>query len=380
MHITAVTAYPLSAPIPPAYQVSLGIGKTLKRDAVLVRVDTDSDVSGWGEAHAARAPTVIAELINSTLGPLVRGMAVEDTAGVWTRVYRNQLASHGTGAAAAIALSGIDLALWDAHGRAQGLPLHTLLGAPARTIPAYAGGISLGFQPVESLLKEALQLVALGYRALKLRLGASVDEDALRVREVRAALGSDIDLLVDANCAYTIDDVRALMPVLDAARVGWLEEPFPAHDVRAYRALRGLGATPIAAGENHYTRFDFERLAEEGVVRIWQPDLSKTGGLTEALQIAALAREAGARIHPHTSVTGLNVAASLHFLCALPDAGYFEADCAQWNPLRTRLTHPCLELTAHGFRPPSAPGLGTEVDVEALTDYPVITGAGYLKS
>ena len=200
------------------------------------------------------------------------------------------------------------------------------------------------------------------------------------MRAVRAALGPEVDLLVDANCAYTLSDVQTLMPVLDAARVGWLEEPFPAHDVRSYRALRGLGATPIAAGENHYTRFDFERLAEEGVVSIWQPDLSKTGGLTEALHIAALARAAGARLHPHTSVTGLNVAASLHFLCAIPEPGYFEADCAQWNPLRTRLTTPCLTLADHGFQPPTTPGLGADVDLAALADYPVITGAGYLKS
>jgi len=169
------------------------------------------------------------------------------------------------------------------------------------------------------------------------------------------------------------------MPCLDDAGVGWLEEPFPAHDFRSYRAIKGLGATPIAAGENHYTRFEFERLLEDEVVTVWQPDLSKTGGLTEALRIARLAAGAGFRIHPHTSVTGLNVAASLHFLAAIPNAGYFEADCAAFNPLRTVLTSPVATADAEGsFMPPAGPGLGVEVDTPALAQYPVETGAGYV--
>jgi len=197
---------------------------------------------------------------------------------------------------------------------------------------------------------------------------------------VRDALGPDIDILVDANCAYALADVVAMMPVLDAARVGWLEEPFPAHDIRSYRALKELGATLIAAGENHYTRFDFERLAEEGIVTLWQPDLSKTGGFTEALHIARLAREAGATLHPHTSVTGLNVAATLHFLSVVEGGGYFEADCATWNPLRTELTAPVAALDHGTFRAPGGAGFGVEVALDALKRFPVMTGAGYLKS
>ena len=380
MSITRVTAFPLSAPIPQAHQVSLGIGKALKRDTVLVRVETAEGVTGWGEAHAARAPTVIAELINSTLAPLAIGVPLDAPEELWQRVYRNQLASHGTGAAAAIALSGLDLALWDARGRAAGQPVHALLGASARACPAYAGGISLGYQTLPALVAEASAYVAAGFRALKLRIGAGVADDADRVRAVRDALGPDIDILVDANCAYTLADVQAMMPILDAARVGWLEEPFPAHDVRSYRALKDLGSTPIAAGENHYTRFDFERLAEEGIVTLWQPDLSKTGGLTEALQIARLAREAGASLHPHTSVTGLNVAASLHFLSVVEGAGYFEADCATWNPLRTELTSPVVSLEHGTCRASEGAGFGVEVVLDGLTQFPVMTGAGYLKS
>jgi L-alanine-DL-glutamate epimerase-like enolase superfamily enzyme len=110
MLITDVTAYPISFAIPNEHQVRLGIGRTVKRDAVLVKVATDAGITGWGEAHAARAPSAIAELINTTLRQLVTGLDACDPQTVWERVYRMQLASHGAGAAAAIGLSGIDMA------------------------------------------------------------------------------------------------------------------------------------------------------------------------------------------------------------------------------------------------------------------------------
>lgn len=379
MIIQSVTAYPLSCAVPPQFQVSLGIGRTIKRDTVLVRVADEAGLAGWGEAHAARAPTVIAELINSTLGPLVRGLEVEDSAALWTKVYRAQLASHGTGAAAAIALSGIDLACWDLRGRHAQVPVWRLLGGTARAIPAYAGGISLGYQPLAALVLEALGLVAHGYRALKLRIGQRVVDDLARITAVREAVGLSVELMVDANCAYTVADVRAIMDGLVRQRVAWLEEPFPAHAQRDYLALKDLGGVPIAAGENHYTRFDFERLQDDGVVSIWQPDLSKTGGLSEALHIARLAAQAGIALCPHTSVTGLNIGATLNFLSSIPNAGYFEADCAAFNPLRTELTSPRAELAPDGtFSTPRGAGLGAAVSEALFARFPVIAGAGYL--
>jgi D-galactarolactone cycloisomerase len=128
-----------------------------------------------------------------------------------------------------------------------------------------------------------------------------------------------------------------VMPGLDAHAVGWLEEPFPPHDYRSYRETKTFGRTPLAAGENHYTRFEFERLIAEGAVTILQPDLSKTGGITEALRIAAMASAHKLPIHPHTSMTGLNMAASIHFLAAIENAGYFEGDVSKPNRFRDEL-------------------------------------------
>jgi D-galactarolactone cycloisomerase len=379
MKITDVQAYPLSFAVPPEHQVSLGIGRTVKRDAVLVRVDTDAGLTGWGEAHAGRAPTVIAELIASTLRPLAVGADADDIDGLWARVYRLQLASHGTGAAAALALSGLDMALWDLRGKALNLPLHAVLGAAARAVPAYAGGISFGYGSAAALVDEALAAQAAGYRALKLRVGQDVDGDIARVRAVRDACGGAMDILVDANCAYALADARRARGAFESLAVGWLEEPFPAHDYRSYLALGRSELLPVAAGENHYLRFDFERLADDDVVRVWQPDLSKCGGLTEALRIARLADEHGILVHPHTSVTGLNIAATLHFLAAIPNGGYFEADYSRHNPLRTALCAPVVTVDAAGqCRPPDGAGLGVAIDEALLAHYPVVRGAGYV--
>ena len=377
LRIERIEAFAASVPV--KSKVTLGIGRTVKRDAVVVKVTTAGGLVGWGESHHGRAPGTVGHFINTTLGRLVLGMDASDVVGVSQRIYRAQLASHGLGAAAAIAMSGIDMALWDLRAKAVGWPLYRLLGGAARAIPAYAGGISLGYQPPESLAEEARALVARGYRALKLRLGDSVERDCARVEAVRAALGGDIAILTDANTGYTVEDVRRVMPVLDGNAVAWLEEPFPAHDHRSYRTARGFGRTPLAAGENHFTRFEFSRLIEDAVLAILQPDLSKTGGITEALRIAAMASAVKLPIHPHTSATGLNMAASIHFLCAIDNGGYFEADVAVENLFRDELTARCDALDAAGCVWPSdAPGLGLEVDEAWLRAHPVIDGPAYV--
>ena len=379
MKISEVKAYPLSFRVSEAGQVRLGIGRTVKRDTVVVKVRSDDGLVGWGEAHHGRAPGAVANLINTTLAHLVTGMDPTDNVGVWDRVYKMQLASHGMGAAAAIGLSGIDMALWDLRAKAVGWPLYRLLGGRSRAITAYAGGISLGFQPPPELAAEARGLVDRGFHALKLRVGDTWRADVERVRAVRDEVGEAIDLLVDANTNYTVDDVRQAMPAFDELRVGWLEEPFPPHDVRSYRAAAQFGTTPLAAGENHYTRFEFQRVIEDGVISVLQPDLSKTGGLTEGLRIAAMGSASKLRIHPHTSATGLNMAATLHFLASIDNGGYYEADASTENLFRDQLTTRAGEVDAEGYvRPPEGPGLGVEIDEDFIRSHPVIDGPGYV--
>jgi D-galactarolactone cycloisomerase len=379
MKIAELTAYALSFPVSAEGGVSLGIGRTVKRDTVVVKVTTSDGLVGFGEAHHGRAPGAIAHLINTTLRQLLLGRDALDVVGAWQAVYQMQLNSHGMGAATAIGLSGIDMALWDIRAKAVGWPLYRMLGGASHSIRAYAGGISLGFQPPDDLVREAQDLVARGYRALKLRIGDSVERDSERIRRVREALGPDIDILVDANAAYKYDDARRIMPVLDACSVGWLEEPFAPHDHRNYADTARLGRTPLAAGENHYTRFEFHRLIEDGAIRILQPDLSKTGGLTEGLRIAAMASAWKLPINPHSSATGINMAATVHFLCAIENRGYFEADVARENLFRDQLCSTPFAIDSTGaVRPLERPGIGVDVDEEFIKAHPVIEGPCYV--
>ncbi|MBT5108858.1 MAG: mandelate racemase/muconate lactonizing enzyme family protein, partial [Rhodospirillaceae bacterium] len=137
--------------------------------------------------------------------------------------------------------------------------------------------------------------------------------------------------------------------------------------------------TPLAAGENHYTRYEFHRMIEDGCMTVVQPDLSKTGGVTEALRIAALASAWKLTINPHTSLTGLNVAAGIHLLCSIDNPGYFEADISRHNPFRDDLCDWRAEVDSDGFvHPPEKPGLGVEFDEDQLRAFPLIDGPGYV--
>jgi L-alanine-DL-glutamate epimerase-like enolase superfamily enzyme len=310
---------------------------------------------------------------------MLLGMDAHDTIGVWQRVHRMQLSSHGQGATAAMGLSGIDMALWDIRGKAANLPLYKLLGGSRRRMPAYAGGIALGFQAKESLAEEAQRYVSQGYKALKLRIGDSARADIERVIHVRKVLGDDIDILADANTAYTIADVRRVLPVLADIKAGWLEEPFACNDFASYRAAVAITPlVPIAAGENHFTRFEFAQMIESGAVQVWQPDLSKTGGITEGIRIAAIASAWRIPLHAHSSATAINHAATLHFLAATENAGYFESCVSEFNPLRDMFGK-AYEIGRDGcVEPPQGPGLGIEVDEALFAKYPLIDGPGYV--
>ncbi len=379
LKIIDIKAYPISFPVPKHAQVTLGIGTAIKRDAVVVKVTTAGGLIGWGESHHGRAHTAVARLIETTLKQLVVGMQATDVVGVWAKIYKMQLGSHGMGAGCCLAMSGIDCALWDIRGQAAGMPIYKLIGGAYRGIPAYAGGVSLGYQPVSELIAELQPHLDAGYKAVKLRVGDSPRRDIERIRGVRAHVGEDIAILTDANTGYSVNDARAAMPAMEELDVAWLEEPFPAHDYVSYELATGFSSTPLAAGENHYTRYEFNRVLEDGSITVLQPDLSKTGGITEALRIAAMASAYKLRINPHSSMTGLNHAASIHFLAAIDNGGYFEGDVSKANKFRDELCSTPYEVDSNGdVWPIDKPGLGLEVDEKFLLGHPAIEGPGYV--
>ncbi len=377
MRIVDLVAYPVSVAVTGGAR--LAIGRAIKRDAVIVKIVTAGGIVGWGESHHARSANVIANVVNSTLRDLILPGSAGDIVGIWSKIYQWQLRSHGLGAATVMAMSGLDMALWDIKAKAAGLPLCELWGGSRTPIQAYAGGVALGWQEPSALIDEIQPHVEAGYRAVKLRIGDRVERDIERVAAVRKHFGDGLTIMVDANTGYTLDDVRAVMPALETLDIRWLEEPFAANDYRSYLDAAKLGRVPLAAGENHYTRFDFARLIQDGAVKVLQPDLSKAGGPTEALRIAALASAWRLPICPHSSITALNMATTIHFLSAIDNAGYFEADVSQGNAFREGLGRLPYRIAADGtVTAPAGPGHGIEVDEDFISAHPFIDGKSFV--
>lgn len=372
--IKRIQAFALSCPTPGG--AVFAVGRSAKRDMVLVRIETECGIVGYGEAHHAQTPSTIAAFINDALGPSLIGMDAHETEAIWDKSYRHYIATHGPGAAAVIGLSGVDLALWDIKGKDLGQPVYRLLGGKRRPIRAYAGGISLGFQPVDDLKREIEGFIARGYDFMKLRVGDTLEKDLERVSEVRAAFGPEITLAADAGTRYRTADVARIAEVCEAGRLAWLEEPFTPDNLPGYRRLRDLTATPLAAGENHFTRHELRTLISEEVIQFVQADCCKTGGITEILKIAALAGAWHLQFAPHTSASVLSTAASTHVLSVAPNAFIYEADVSAINAFRDELGAP-FEIVDGTILAPEAPGLGVEIDETVIEKYPFIPGASY---
>jgi L-alanine-DL-glutamate epimerase-like enolase superfamily enzyme len=376
MKIAEIKAFPVSVKVEKGAR--LAIGRAVKRDTVIVKVTTEDGIVGWGESHHARSAGVIAEIVNSTLKELVLPASADDVVGIWAKIYDWQLKSHGMGAATAMAMSGLDMALWDIRGKAVGWPLYKLLGGGPRPIKAYAGGVALGWQEPQALADEVAPHVEVGFKAVKLRVGDTPSRDIARVRRVRERF-PELTILVDANTGYSLDDVRHVMPAYEELRVDWLEEPFAPHDHHSYMYAARLGRVPLACGENHYTRFEFARVIEDGAVTVVQPDVSKAGGPTEMLRIAAMASARKLKINPHSSITSLNHATTVHLLMATENAGYFEADGTDENPLRTVMTSPECKIGQDGTVMMSdKPGIGVDVDEKFIMAHPFIPGRNFV--
>lgn len=372
MKIVELKAFALSAPL--KGMPRRGMGQPVKKDAVIVRVRTEDGIVGYGHAHDSLNPVVVAELVNANLAPIVVGadaMAVED---IWQQVYARQGQTHTPGNALYTAQSGVDMAIWDARGKALGVPVYRLLGGSHKKIRAYVGGASFGYKPVEQMIEEAQRYVAQGYTALKLRLGDTVENDIRRVRAVRDAVDVSVDIMVDVNTRYTYVDFERALPALEECRVYWIEEPFPPDAVGDYSHFNSRTRIPIAAGENHYLRYQARQLLETGAIDIIQSDPSKCGGITECKKIADMASAFRRSFAPHNSTSGVVGAACVHLLCAVPNGLIYEADLSPLNPFRDELV-PGAPVVVNGYiEPNDKPGLGVEVDEALFKKYPGISG------
>jgi D-galactarolactone cycloisomerase len=375
--IRSIRAHVLEAPLQQAFAYSQAWYD--RRTALLVEIQTEGGVVGWGEAFG---PARINAAVVAHLAPLIVGRDALAVEAHWETLY-NALRDHGQKGGAVQGLSAIDIALWDVRGRALGVPIHTLLGGPLRTrVGAYATGLYRRQRDDHAayLSEEAESYVTRGFQAMKLKIGFGVDEDIALSRAVHEAICGRARMMVDANHAYNVADALRYARGVDGLDIGWLEEPVVPEDIDGYVALRRHCRIPIAGGEAEFTRFGFRELITRRAVDILQPDVLSAGGISETKKIVDMATAFGVRVNPHVWGTGIGLAASLQLLAVIPHVPpslnpvqpMLEFDCTE-HPIRQRILAQPLEPAAGWVAVPDGPGLGIEIDTDAVRHFTTAT-------
>jgi L-alanine-DL-glutamate epimerase-like enolase superfamily enzyme len=334
-------------------------------DMVLVEVLTDAGITGWGDAFAYVSPRTTYTAVEEMIAPQARGQQVPDPAGIpafMEQIQRN-LHLFGRYGITMFAISGLDIALWDLAAKVQGQPLHKLIGAAKRArIPAYASLMRIGTPDL--IARECQAARRLGYGAIKLH-----ETTTPAVFAAREAIGPGIPLMVDLNCPLDRTSAIAFAQACRASQPMFLEEPvWPPEDFATLAEVRAKGGLDIAAGENACTVHQFRQMMTAGAVSHAQPSVTKVGGITEFLKIAALADELDVKLVPHSPYFGPGFLATLHLL-SLRDEGlieyfYMKRPACLW---RGR-----IEIDANGsVEVPQGPGLGYEPDSEVMEQYRV---------
>jgi D-galactarolactone cycloisomerase len=331
-------------------------------DTLLLRVVTDGGIEGWGEGFGHACCPATRAALETQVAPALIGEDARDIRGLMRRLAE-RFHLFGRNGPLVYALSAVDIALWDIAGKAAGQPLWRLLGAAPRShLAAYASLLRYG-EP-DAVAAAVGRAVSQGYGAVKLHeIGVE------QVRAARAAGGTALRLMLDTNCPWRVDQATTIARALAAFDLDWLEEPvWPPEDHAGLARVRREGGVRIAAGENAAGLHDFRHLFEAGALDIAQPSVSKVGGVSEVLRIAALADAFAVRLVPHCAYFGPGYLASLHLHAALaPDAPFERLFLdLEASPYHDRI------LARDGRVPvPDGPGLGADPDPAVLRRYAV---------
>lgn len=340
----------------PRYKEHRGSWRGPNTQDVFILVVADEDVTGLG---ITRGGAVVQTIVEQHLKALLVGADPRDVELLWEQMFRATLA-YGRKGAPIMALSGVDLALWDLLAKWMGQPLYRLLGGAMRdSLPVYAT-----HPDSDALVRE-------GYVGIKLPMayGPADGRDGLhrnveRVAEVRAAVGSGIDVMVDCWMSWDLGYTLAFARAAEPYNLRWIEEPLPPDDYDGYAELRRrVVGTQIATGEHEYTRWGFKELLSRGCVDVLQPDVAWSGGISEVRRIAAMAAAYDIPVIPHNGVlqpwaTHLMLATTN---CPLAEhIVFYGPDDAAPPPIMLGELKPEMGR----IRPSDAPGAGVELDIE----------------
>jgi D-galactarolactone cycloisomerase len=325
-------------------------------DTLLVRVDTDEGISGWGEAFGHRIWPSTRAAIDALIGPQCVGRDPTAIGPLMDDLQRNL---HGVGrnGPAMYALSAIDIALWDIAGRLANVPLYRLLGGSTRRdLPAYASLLRYG--DPKAVARRTEEALARGYRQIKVH-----EIEVPQIKAARETAGQGIPLMVDCNCPWMVERAIEMARQFEPYDLHWLEEPvWPPENYAGLADVRKRGNVAVAAGENAMTS-DFTRMFEAGAITYAQPSVTKIGGISEMRKVIDLAESFGVEVVPHSAYFGPGLLASLHLLAAMTCEAPVERFYCDFdvNPY-----HDAINPKGGRIAIPQGPGLGIDPDLKVI--------------
>jgi L-alanine-DL-glutamate epimerase-like enolase superfamily enzyme len=341
----------------PKVRRSDAIQSFVSQETPIIRI-TDSDgATGTGYSYTiGTGGASVMKLIERTFGPALLGRDAAEVERIWRDLM---FLTHATtvGAITAIAQAAIDTALWDLRCRRANLPLHIMAGGAQPSVPLYTTeGGWLHLSP-EALVDDAMRAKDSGFGGAKIKIGRPhVSEDIARLAAVREAIGSAMEIMTDANQAFSVDEAIRRARHYEKLDIAWFEEPLPADDLSGHVRLANSTSLPIAVGESLYSPLHFREYLAAGACSIVQVDVGRIGGITPWLKVAHLAETFNVPVCPHFLME-LHVA----LCCAVPNARWVE-----YIPQLDDITTNRMRIENGRAFPSLDPGLGIDWDYPAI--------------
>lgn len=337
-----------------------------------VKVETDEGVSGFGECSPMQVEAIL-PIIQTVIKPQVIGQDVFNIERIEENVMRKNYKISGQ--LLAMAYSGIEIALWDAKARFLKQPLYNLLGGKYRSeIPLYGSSMSRDLSPEEEASKLVEGIERFHFKAVKIKVGprygsglpVDLDQDALKVKTVREAIGPDCKLMVDGNSSYTYIQAVQLFEKISQYNLHHYEEPCPYYDIDAYIKLCATLPVPIHVGEQDWNIYTFRDFIAKGACHLYAADPIKCGGILQAKRASTLCRAFGIHYVPHNTTRGVGFAAALHLAASTPECNSYYEYSIEKHAVREQFAPKEFIVKDGVIRVPDGHGLGIETDEEKI--------------
>lgn len=336
--------------------------------STVVEIDTNEGVTGIGQCHSPAFPEISKKVVTNVLTPILLGENPLKIDYLWEKMFQSMRMRGHTSGFMMEAISGIDIALWDIKGKALQSPIFELLGGPYRkTLPAYQSHIPI--HSAKKMKDKVKKSIANGYNGFQISLSGDPKTDREHIRQVRELAPRETKIMLEGGASLSYSQSLAIGKTLEEFDIHFFEEPLPAENHEGYIKLNQKINIPLAGGESLCTRFGFKDVFDDHYLDVIQPDIGRAGGITECRKIASLANLNHIDYAPHISNdTAIQIVASMHLASAIPNFLIFEHWSGR-NPLGDEILIEPISLNDGSLEVPDGPGLGIEIDSDALRKY-----------